>query len=129
MLSNTEIRKQVDDIRTQFEKLAGGFQENTSIGWGSAMYPKIYKGDKDGEIAICIVGDGEPQGFAFFEDNLFSGRVEEGIDGDLFRSCKTTEDVFAIIKDVTLSESNVKVATGNLAGASISEQIIKNIWG
>jgi len=126
---NENIRKQIAEIRTEFEKASGVYVENTVCNFGSAWYPKTFKGDVEGEMAVALIADGEPQGFAFFINDTFSGRTEESYDGDVFNGVTSTEQVFERIRSFMFSEENQECARINNAGAIMGKSIATHIWG
>src|SRR3990167_633948 len=110
---NAYIRKTISKIREGIEVRAGCHLHGTTCGFGTAWYPKIFRGDSPEEIVIGLIADGEPQGFVFFRDGVVT-LTEEGGDGDCFGGVKTTKEAFERILGSCFSAENIAAAKANV---------------
>jgi hypothetical protein len=124
-MNNEKIKNFILSLRMEMDKKLGAYEEGTLLNYGSAFYPRFYK-EEDGVLPAGLIADGEPQGFCFFKDGILI-RTEESMDGDVFGGCKSTEECLQLIKDICLSEKNLREAQENILGQGLQVAIGKAI--
>jgi hypothetical protein len=124
-MNNEKIKNFIISLREEMDRKLGAYKEGTLLNYGSAFYPRFYK-EEDGVLPVGLIADGEPQGFCFFKDGILV-RTEEALDGDIFGGCKSTEDCLSLIREICLSEKNLKEAQENIIGQALQVAIGKTI--
>jgi hypothetical protein len=124
-MNNEKIKNFIISLRMEMDKKLGAYEEGTLLNYGSAFYPRFYK-EEDGVLPVGLIADGEPQGFAFFKEGILV-ETKESFDGDVFGGCKSTEECLSLMREICLSEENLKEAQDNVLGQALQVAIGKTI--